>query len=199
MLHRRRSMRNRDGSVIVVAVLMTAILGLSGVMVSRQLERDLARQVRVASDGRELEPLVEAAIEDAHHQLMLGAKSDPVAFLREGGSAVTLVPSVAADGMDRSMGVELSAVEAEVVDRKVGAWQEDRSALPTLFTKLRTTWGVLELRAKAKWPRFRGPTVVRRLTVRRLFTVVDHVFDTGEPKGYAHLFPGAIASVMEAE
>lgn len=195
--------------MIVVAVLLTAMLGLSGVMVSRQLERDLVRQVRAASDGRELEPLVEAAVEEAHYQLMIGTRPgalapgrsehDPVAFLREGTAAVRFVPSATAGGMDASMGVELSPVEVQVVDRRAGAWQKTAAALPTLFTQLRTTWGVVELRALARWPRYRGPTAVRRLTVRRLFTVVDHVFDTGQPRGYAHLFPGEIARVMEGE
>lgn len=227
---------------MVTAVLFTAVLGLGGIMVSRQLERDLSRQVRLASDGRELETLVEAAIEDAHYQLVIGAKPagdsgaakaqvlraagkgveatdgssthDAVNFLRDATEKLHFAPVVTAGGMEANTGIELSGVEIEVIDRRVGAWQGAPASgptadgpagnaapgeLPTLFTALRTTWGVLELRAHARWPRGRGPVATRRLTVRRLFTVVDHVFDRGAARGYAHVFDGSIARVMEAE
>jgi len=201
--------RIRDGSLVVTAVLFTALMGLGGIMVSRQLERDLARQLRSASDGRELEPLLAAAVEEAHYQLVIGqrpgstgtprSEHDPVAFLREGTRPIAFVPEVAAAGLPEASGIQLDPVEVQVVDRDAGPWKRASADLPTLFTALRTTWGVVELRAAARWAHGRGPVAARRLTERRLFTVVDHVWDTGETRGYAHVFPGAIARVMEGE
>lgn len=183
----------RTGSIVVTAVMLTAVMGLSGVMVSRQLERDLARQLRAASDGRELEPLVEAAIEEAHYQLVMGKQGDPVAYLKDSGSTARIAPELARQGVEP--GVELEDVQLKVVDRVVGTGSETND----LFTALRTTWGVVELSAAARWPRLRGPVPTRRLTVRRLFTVVEHTWNTGQSGTYAHVFPGSVARVMEAE
>lgn len=183
----------RTGSIVVTAVMLTAVMGLSGMMVSRQLERDLARQLRAASDGRELEPLVEAAIEEAHYQLVMGAKGDPVAYLKDSGSTARIVPELAKQ--DVLPGVEIEPVELKVVDRAAGTGSQENE----LFTALRTTWGVVELSCVARWPHGRGPTPVRRLTVRRLFTVVEHTWNTGQSGTYAHVFPGSVARVMEAE
>lgn len=185
---------SRAGSIVVTAVLLTAVMGLSGMMVSRQLERDLARQLRAASDGRELEPLVEASIEEAHYQLVMGKQGDPIAFLRDSGQVSKVTPELAKQSIEKD--VELEQVEIQVVDRVVGPWSAE---LPDTFTKLRTTWGTVELRALARWPHGRGPTPVRRLTVRRLFTVVEHTWNTGQSGSYAHVFPGSIARTMEAE
>ena len=210
-----KTSRVRDGSLVVTAVLLTAALGLSGMMASRTMERDLARLLRSASDGHELEPILEAAIEEAHYRLVIGAapgapamsrsEHDPIAFLRDETKAVAFPVSEAAGAIEPGCGIELAPVEAQVVDRTVGGWEKvgagavDADAVPTLFTSLRTTWGVVELRASARWPRGRGPTATRHLYVRRLFTVVDHVWDTGEAKSYAHVFANSIARVMEAE
>lgn len=246
-----REPRSRAGSIVVTAVLFTAVMGLGGLVISRQLERDLARQLRSASDARELEPLLEAAVEEAHYQLTIGARPaasgadarakiarasagskgdvpaaearsehDPVAFLRESNRAAVWAPECAAHGLAYGSGIEMDGVEIQVVDRVVGPWKRRASGsagvgagatdgavgdlagpndLPTLFTALRTTWGVVEIRAAARWPRGRGASAARRLTVRRLFTVVDHAWDGGQTSGYAHVFPGSIARVMEGE
>ncbi len=127
-------------------------------------------------------------------------------FLLESDDTLHYAPVAMAATLAKGAGMQLAPVEVRVVRREVGRLASSPFAgdlvpspavraalgLPPEVDALRTTWGVLELRGRARrGSLLRG--VTRVAAQRHLFAVVEYTPSGEAPRRYGHVFPAPLA------
>ena len=135
---------------------------------------------------------------------------DAAQFLLSSSQVLHFAPTLVASTIGDDSGIELSGVEARVVDRSTGSWARtgasltasrlDEMGLPFHLDAIRTTWGVLQLSCEGRGNLGHSVMVTRKVILRRLFTVVEYSFPSDDgpmPGVFAHIFPAPIGRVVE--